>query len=229
VFDHFRFSPRSQVLELGCGPGRLWQENLERTPSGWEILLTDASVGMVNEARGYLAGRGHHVHFAVLDTQWIPCSNGAFDAVIANHMLYHVADLPMALSEIYRVLRHGGLFYAATNGPTHMRELSDLIGGFDADLLNVWHQPRQGSVFDLEGGGECLSQWFSEVRMDRYDDSLNVTEALPVLAYLSSMTRMREPIRRCRDAFLEYVEERLATSGPLRITKDQGLFTAIRS
>lgn len=230
VFDQFRPFPRSQVLELGCGPGTLWRENLDRMPSEWEVLLTDASVGMVNEARGYLAGRGYRVQFAVLDAQWIPFSKGAFDAVVANHMLYHIVDLPRALSEIYSVLRHGGHFYAATNGPTHMRELSDLLGGFDADLPTVWHQSvhDQGSAFDLEDGGQCLARWFSEVRVYRYDDSLNVTEAMPIVAYVCSMTRMKQVMHGRRDEFLKYVEERLATSGPLRITKDVGLIAAVR-
>ena len=64
--------------------------------------------------------------FAVLDAQALTYPAGAFDAVIANHMLYHVADKARAFAELRRVLVPGGRLYAATNGTDHMRELRAL-------------------------------------------------------------------------------------------------------
>ena len=37
VFDQLELPPESRVLELGCGPGYLWQENLHRIPNGWRM------------------------------------------------------------------------------------------------------------------------------------------------------------------------------------------------
>ncbi|HET7561915.1 MAG TPA: methyltransferase domain-containing protein [Rhodanobacteraceae bacterium] len=42
----------------------------------------------------------------MLDMQF---GDGSFDCVIANHVLEHVSDVPRALAEIRRVLKHGGL------------------------------------------------------------------------------------------------------------------------
>ena len=39
VFDQFNLPPVCRILELGCGPGSLWLDNLKRIPAGWEILL----------------------------------------------------------------------------------------------------------------------------------------------------------------------------------------------
>lgn len=45
------------------------------------------------------------LHF---DIQRIPLPDASFDAVICNHLLEHVADDRIALSELYRILRQGG-------------------------------------------------------------------------------------------------------------------------
>ena len=50
VFDHFDIPENGNVLELGCGTGLLWRQNLGRIPHGWRITLSDASQGMVHEA-----------------------------------------------------------------------------------------------------------------------------------------------------------------------------------
>ena len=52
-----------------------------------------------------------------------PFDDGAFDVVIANHMLYHVPAPQRAVAEFARVLRPDGLLMAATNGPRHLRQL----------------------------------------------------------------------------------------------------------
>lgn len=53
LFDHFRLPAGARVLELGCGPAKLWRENIECIPKGWDITLTDASPGMMGGAKLY--------------------------------------------------------------------------------------------------------------------------------------------------------------------------------
>jgi len=50
-----------------------------------------------------------------------------FETVMANHMLYHAPDLRRAIAELCRVLRPGGWLFAATNGPTGLREIQELL------------------------------------------------------------------------------------------------------
>lgn len=54
VFDHLTLPKGARVLVLGCGPAKLWLENLERIPEDWRVTLTDASPGMIREAGAYL-------------------------------------------------------------------------------------------------------------------------------------------------------------------------------
>jgi SAM-dependent methyltransferase len=225
VFDQFHLPPQCRILEIGCGTGDLWRENLDRIPEDWEITLSDFSAGMVDHADRNLARESHAFHFMRLDAQYIPLEGESFDAVIANHMLYHVPDRNKALAEIRRVLKTGGRFYASTNGQGNLRELADLLLRFDANLSAWgWHLPE---TFLLENGLAQLSPHFAQVALRRYEDSLIVTESAPLVEYLLS-GRMETAVEN-RATFARFVERELESrGGTFHITKDAGLFEAIR-
>ena len=122
-FDQYALPAQASVLELGCGPAHLWKTNLDRLPTGWSITLSDFSTGMLEQAQQNLGERASAFRFEVIDAQAIPFEANTFDAVIANHMLYHVPDRAQALSEMRRVLKPGGKVYLATNGLNHLRGL----------------------------------------------------------------------------------------------------------
>jgi ubiquinone/menaquinone biosynthesis C-methylase UbiE len=219
VFDQLKLAPDSRVLELGCGPGSLWRPNLARIPSGWQITLTDFSPGMLAEARANLAGT-HPFAFEQADAQAIPFADASFDAVIANHMLYHVPDRAKAFAEIRRVLRPSGRFYAATNGENHLRELHELVQQFDS-TIGLWNR----MTFRLEGGAAELATQFPHVLLHRYESALVVTEAAPLVAFIASMIGAELTGAR-RAEFTQLVEQRIAADGAIHITKDTGLFEA---
>ena len=232
VFDQFGLPAASRVLELGCGPGSLWVENLDRLPDGWSITLTDISPGMVAETRDRL-GSDPRFEFRVVDAQELPYENGGFSAVVANHMLYHVPDRNRAFSEIARVLKPGAILYAATNGEGHMRET-----GWMKRVLDPAHPVDRATGqplgFGLENGAEQLSPWFSDVTLRRYEDALVVTETQPLVDYLLSGAAADAAERgSAADEFGRRVadltgrlERELASRGEIRITKDAGLFAA---
>jgi ubiquinone/menaquinone biosynthesis C-methylase UbiE len=97
VFDQLALPARARILEVGCGPGNLWVANLARIPEGWQIVLSDFSRGMVQAACHRLGGRTFV--FEVGDAEAVPHPAGTFDAVIANHMLFHVSDRRRAITE----------------------------------------------------------------------------------------------------------------------------------
>ena len=225
VFDHLDLPPRCRILELGCGPAYLWLENLARIPTGWEITLSDFSAGMLEQARRNLAGK-RPFQFRVVDAQSIPCEAASFDAVIANHMLYHVPDRTAAFAEIRRILKPAGRFYASTVGGRHLTEMGDLIRKFDP-ALDTWENfGKAADSFTLENGAAQLSPWFPKVRVYRYEDSLKVTEATPLVDYLLS-GRGYIPIESQTD-FRQFVAREMEVrGGAIHITKDSGLFVSV--
>ncbi|MGA9348380.1 MAG: class I SAM-dependent methyltransferase [Anaerolineae bacterium] len=225
VFDQLSLSPESRILELGCGTGRLWWENLNRVPRGWDITLSDLSSGMLQEARRNLRNSQRHFEFGVIDAQTIPFEDESLDAVMANHVLYHVPDRTKAFSEIHRVLRPGGHFYASTVGQAHLRELYELVHRFDpsADLWGA----HPAESFLLENGLDQLSLWFSKVTLHRYEDALVITEAKPLVAYVLS-SAAKSILASKELEFIEFVEQELALHNAIYVTKDSGMFEALR-
>ena len=223
VFDHFDLPPRCRILELGCGPGSLWLENLDRIPTGWEITLTDFSAGMLEEARRNLE-KQRTFQFKVIDAQSIPFEGGSFDAVIANHMLYHVPDRLAALKEIRRVLKPTGHFYATTAGNQHLVEIANLIGKFDPELTS-WGMEATSS-FTLENGKAQLSQGFAKTRVYRYENALEVTEVDPLVDYI--LSGRAHILTRRRAAFREFIARTMESrGGSFHITIDSGLFVSV--
>jgi ubiquinone/menaquinone biosynthesis C-methylase UbiE len=220
LFDRLTLPENARLLEVGCGTGLLWRENLHRIPAGWDVTLSDFSPGMLEEARASLAGSGRPFHFTVVDVQAIPYPEGSFDAVIANFILQHVPDRARALAEIRRVLRPGGRFYAATFGRAHMREVDDWLL-----RLRPGETPSSGT-FTIESGEGELRALFSDVTLDRYEDGLVVTEIEPLVAYLRSVRAGAELSEEQLARFRAWAEGELAARGALRITKDSGLFQA---
>lgn len=220
VFDQFALPATCHILEVGCGNGELWVANGERIPSGWRVVLSDQSPAMVAQARQRTARYGRNWLGVNLDVQDILYADGRFDAVIANHLLYHVPDLAQALAGISRVLPTGGRLYASTMSAYHMDEYWALLDRADcARHLAITRTTTQG--FTLEHGAAVLKSWFREVAVCRYEDALAVTEVEPLLAYTRSLL-LRDDV--CLDAVRQLVQAEIDRHGAFHIGKSAGMF-----
>ena len=229
VFDHLLALPAdASVLEIGCGTGQLWAENATRIPSGWTIVLSDQSPGMLHKASATLAHLTRPMRFAQIDAQQIPYPDASFDAVVANHMLYHVPDLSQVLAEIARVLTPGGTLFAATNGRSHMVGLSDLAGRFNAAL-----QIKRNMAIDsflLENGAERLASVFAKVTCPIYEDAIVVDHATPLVDYIFSMVAEDLLQPGDQEALMAFINAELqAQGGQIVIEKSTGLFVATKA
>ncbi len=230
VFDRLDFAGKSRVLELGCGNGDLWKSNIDRKPAGLHAVLSDFSSGMAEAAALNLKEVSEGFEFRVIDAQSIPYEDKSFDIVIANHMLYHVPDRKKALSEIHRVLKEDGAFYATTIGAGHMKELVALVHGFDKKICYPADAPAYD--FGLENGAEQLKGLFDGISVLRYEDSLDVTEAGMLADYVLSsqgfgnVTDILTPDR--EKDFKEYISALMEKNGSIRIMKDSGIIIARR-
>jgi len=224
AFDQLELGEAGRVLEVGCGSGDLWMQNRERIPAGWEVVLSDVSLGMVSQARRNLATNGKSFMFGVADVQLLPYPGESFDAVIANHMLYHIPERGRVFSEICRVLKPGGRLFAGTNGQSHLKEIGELIHRFDGQIA-----PRKDIYpFGLENGAEQLEEYFTDVSLRLYPDSLRVTEAEPLVAYIASLSGISDYSLSPEwlSGLGEFITGELAQRGSIPITKSVGLFIA---
>ncbi len=225
IFDTLAKLPKdANVLELGSGSGALWVNIANKIPVNWNITLSDLSQGMLDAAWRNLVVTGRNFKFEQVDAQSIPYADETFDIVIANHMLYHVPDRPKALSEIKRVLKKGGHLIATTGGVSHMKELTDWLQRADSDYdFSPFILP-----FTLENGREQLEKVFSKVTLSRYEDSLQVTDVDLLMAYLRSAIRASEVSEDELAKVKIDLKKELKQSGSIFISKDSGLFEAIK-
>ena len=223
VFDHFDIPENGRVLELGCGTGLLWRENLGRIPHGWSTILSDASQGMVQEAEQSLLHTDLEFTFEVDEAQSIPYEKHSFDIVIANHMLYHVPDLARALSEIRQVLQPEGRLYANSVGLNHMAKLTEVPRKLGIETSDSSDQTV--AQFNLDNGTGELEQWFAGVEVERKKGALVVTEAAPLVEYLMSYLCLSdgEAVE-----LHSYFDREIQLQGAFRITTETGIFKVIK-
>lgn len=219
-FERMNLTENLKILEIGCGNGELWKRNLHRVPTSCEITLTDLSEGMIEEARMDIP----NFEFRVMDAGDMMFSDNTFDVVIADHLMYLVADRDKVLSEIYRVLKPGGRVFVTTLGANHMRELKELVHEFDTS----WYLSKKDyhEVFGLENGQAQLEKYFDCLQMTIYPDSLKVDEAQVLVNYvMSSPGNVRKD--RAKE-FKRFVDERFTGNSCFFITKETGVITGIK-
>ena len=171
-----------RVLDIGCGPGWFWASVARGLPTGLVLTLSDLSAGMVAEAlercRPLPFAR---VEGATADAMGLPFADGAFDAVVAMHMFYHLADPAKGIAEAHRVLRPGGLFALTTNGVGNMPALYALTA-----VLGVPPVDPAGLAFGCDTAERLMRTGFGNVAISRHPARLRVTEPEDVFLALTS-------------------------------------------
>lgn len=225
VFDELvKLPTHAKILELGCGAGTMWKECANRIPQGWIITLTDLSDGMLESAWRNLVTTGRTFKFETMDAQSISYPNETFDIVIANHMLYHVPDKQKALNEIKRVLKTHGCLIATTIGENHMREMNDWVQSASQSNL----QGLFSLNFTLENGQEQLQEYFSTIELLRYPDQLKITEVEAMMTYIRSMGSAKDLSPEQLEKVENEIKEILEKEGFIHVTKDSGMFKALK-
>lgn len=213
-----------RVLDIGCGNGLHLAELARRAHRG-EVHGMDLSPGMLDAARLHVPSAS----LLVGDAQHLPFVDGSFDLVLAMHMLYHVPDRALALSEIRRALRPGGIALALTNSHRHLEELNRLIGAVLHDLMGAERtMPRAYLRFSSESGDAELQHHFASVERHDARRELVVTEVEPIVAYVASMGSVATPVGDDPGPVLREVERRaravIEADGAFRIRTDVGCF-----
>ncbi|MHA1521144.1 MAG: class I SAM-dependent methyltransferase [Promethearchaeota archaeon] len=175
IYSKFKFRENQRVLELGSGTGKLWHDNLPKILPTLEIILSDFSQMMVDKMKkSKIQGPSRKISFQQMDAQQIPFPDINFDHIIACHMLYHVPDLDKALSEIFRVLKPGGYFYASTIAEDHLQELYRILQLFQLDIIQ---KNKKFTDFHIISGLSRLQKVFPEVTVDYYENQVIVDKS----------------------------------------------------
>ena len=238
IFQQCELKSGMRVLELGCGNGALWTENMDKLPKGIEIVLSDISDGMLRDARRAILEliseynisknislEEEQFSFQVFDCQEIPLEENSFDVVIANHVLFYCDDVEKVCHEVNRVLKENGKFICSTYGSRHMKEITHLVQAFDSRILlaaeNLYER------FGLENGCFFLNKVFYDTRLIRYEDRIELNQPELLLEYILSCHGNQNQILLDKyKEFKSFVTEK--TRYGFTITKDAGIFISVK-
>lgn len=103
-------TPRSQVLEVGCGTGTI---AMRLAPYAGHVLATDFSARLLEIARERAAEKGvAGVTFELADAGAPP--QGPFDAVLAYNVLHLIEDREAVLRDLAAQVKPGGVLITKT-------------------------------------------------------------------------------------------------------------------
>lgn len=103
---------RDRVIDIGCGEGQVARHVAVSTGAS-RVVGVDPSDAQIAVARS----RGGGPYYVRGAADALPVPDGAFDAAVACLVFEHITEVDVALAEVARVLRPGGIFLFLLNHP----------------------------------------------------------------------------------------------------------------
>ncbi len=221
-----RFSGRTGdpvILDVGAGNGG-YTERLRTGGRFGRVVALDLSPSMLAEVPSPTV---------TADAARLPFANGAADAVLAMHMLYHVPDPEEAVAELARVLAADGVAVVSTNHSADKQELDALWSRAAARVLGVAEGPRRVAAsarFPLEAAGESLGRHFGAVCAIPIPSVIEVRDPEPIIAHLASYEAwahdMGAPLQETLKCVRELLLDHFSRWGVFTITVRSGVLVA---
>jgi trans-aconitate 2-methyltransferase len=139
VLDRLALTRGEQVLDVGCGTGRVTGELAART-SGGRVVALDRSPAMLAAAREWLRDHAPSVRLLQADAAALPFRR-TFDAVFSNATFHWVHDHSALFRSLITALKPGGRLVAQCGGGPN---LAQLLGR----AAHLMREPRFAPYFE---------------------------------------------------------------------------------
>lgn len=187
------------VLDLGCGPGRLTAELLERLPRG-RVIAVDASPSMISTARRQLDHFGARLSFLQGDLLNLELHSIA-DLAFSTAVFHYVHDHARLFRVIHRALKPGGRLVAQCGGGPNLERIrgrayqlmrDPRFAAFFRDWRNPWNYTspektaellRAAGFIEVETGLEE-----TPINLDKADAFREFARTVVVRPYLAAIT-----------------------------------------
>ncbi len=109
----------SSIIDIGSGVG-LSSEPLLKSYTESNLIMYDHSVDALKNS---VIDENERVNIVCGEFKSLPFENDSFDIVFSSSSLHWEDDINLSFSEIYKILKPGGLFFFSTYGPDTLTEL----------------------------------------------------------------------------------------------------------
>jgi SAM-dependent methyltransferase len=148
--------PDLDWLDVGCGTGALTESILAQTRPR-SVLGMDASAGFVAHAQAHITDA--RATFGMADAQSLPVASARFDAAVAGLVLNFVPQPLLAVSEMARAVRPGGVVAAYVWDYAGKMELMRYFWDAAAALDQAAFDLDEGRRFPLCQPGSLTALW----------------------------------------------------------------------
>ena len=185
---------RGRLIDVACGPGVV---TAALAPNAAGVVAFDATAEMLEKTKARCAKAGlSNVEFKTGDAENLPFADGAFDGAVTRAALHHFANPQRAISEIFRVLRPGGVAVFA-----------DVISSENADesrLHNAIERLRDPSHVRMSPASEldadARQAGFRDLEAVTWDMSRELEEWLGIVSDPDRVEPIRTVIRALAEA-----------------------------
>lgn len=236
MLDLLRLKQGMKILDVACGAGKQCFSYYQHLNGQADILGSDVSKDLLDQARREAARLNARVEFMEQDfNKPFALDENRFDLASCCFGIYYAEDIPFTIHEMHRVLAPGGRLF--TTGP--MPENKQLFYEIIHEATNQPIPPMPGSSRYGSAILSSIRETFTKVEVHIFENPLTFQSVEPFMEYtrasMSEDRRLWTNLFNGKEEFEALMEKitavaarRLATDGKLVMTKVVGGFVATK-
>jgi ubiquinone/menaquinone biosynthesis C-methylase UbiE len=177
------------ILDVGCGAGKLSFLFDDYTKGGAKITGGDFSEELLDKARAKNKERGSKIEFQFLDfNKPFDFADNTFDLCTSAFAIYYASDLDFTFGEAHRVLRSpdavsgnsGGRLFVSGPLPENKQMFYDII----KEATNATIPPMPGSSRFKGDIFNTIDRIFAKTELHKFENHLTFPEVAPFIDYV---------------------------------------------
>ena len=183
VWTNELLQPKSgmDILDVGCGAGKLSFLFNEYTKGGAKIVGGDFSEELLDKARAKNKELGAKIDFQFLDfNKPFNFADNSFDLLTSAFAIYYAADLKFTFGEAHRVLKPGGRLFVSGPLPENKQMFYDII----KEATNAVIPPMPGSSRFKGDIFNTIDGIFAKTELHKFENHLTFPAVAPFIEYV---------------------------------------------
>ena len=169
-----------RILDVACGSGKQCSSFYATLGGKCEITGGDVSEELLEKAKQLSTENNHKIEYKHLNfNELFSFVENEFDLLSCCFAIYYSEDIPFTISEMHRVLKHGGRLFTTGPMPQNKQVFYDII----TEATNKPIPKMPGSSRYASEILKVIENTFSDVKIKIFENPLTFPTAGPFLEY----------------------------------------------